>query len=167
MDQLNDSERALAWSASWNPSFEGRAIINSDLSFRSVNHQFCKILGVTPAELVKNKFTDMTPEPLKTVETKNAVLVRRGDIQNFLLPKSYVFSDGRVVDLTLLVSGVYHPTSSHFMFFVATIMRRQKMNVTSARFPKWTKLFDLKTTILSILTAIGLVIAVVIKEISK
>lgn len=165
MDQLNNDEKALAWSASWNPSFEGKAIINSDFSFRSVNHQFCKILGVTPAELVKNKFSDMTPEPLRTIEVKNAILVRRGDIQSFLLPKSYVFSDGRTVDITLLVNGVYHPTSKHFMFFVATIMKRQKMlNVTSAQSPKWIEWFDLKKAIWTILIAIGTIVAVVIEK---
>ena len=164
MDQLNNEERAAAWVASWQPSFEGKAVINADFSFRSANHQFCKILGVTPAELIKRKFTDITPEPIRTVEVKNAILVRRGDIQSFLLPKTFEFSDGRKVDINLLVNGVYHPTSKHFMFFVATIMKKQKMNATVVPSQKLTELFDAPKTYWTILTSIGVIAAYLIER---
>lgn len=130
MDGLNDNERALAWLASWSPSFDGKAIVNPDFTFRSVNHQFCKILGVTAAELVNKQFTDLTPEPLKTLDKKNALLVMERVQESYLLPKTYEFPSGKRVDVTLLVNGVYHQETGEFLFFVSTIMERVKLNAT-------------------------------------
>lgn len=169
MDGLNNEERANAWLASWNPSFDGKAIVNPDFSFKAVNHQFCKILGVSPAELINNKFTDMTPEPIKSVEVKNSILVRRNDIQSFLLPKTFEFLDGRRVDITLLVNGVYHPVTKKFMFFVATIMERQKMSASVVPSQTRTGLLDLtnKKTMFTILSAAAIVVAKVIERLWK
>lgn len=143
MDGLSNEERAYAWLASWNPSFAGKAIVNPDFTFRAVNQQFCKIVGVTPAELVGNKFTDLTPEPLRTVDKNNALLVKKGIIQSYLLPKTYEFFNGHRANVTLLVNGVYHPETKDFMFFVSTILERQEMKslVVPSRMP--TGLLDL------------------------
>lgn len=143
MDGLTNEERIHAWLADWNPSFAGKAIVNPDFTFRAVNQQFCKIVGVTPAELVGNKFTDLTPEPLKSVDQKNAMLVRKGVIQSYLLPKTYEFFNGHRADVTLLVNGVYHPDTRDFMFFVSTILERKEMKslVAPSRMP--TGLLDL------------------------
>ena len=137
MDGLSNEERAYAWLASWNPSFAGKAIVNPDFTFRAVNQQFCKIVGVTPAELVGNKFTDLTPEPLRTVDRNNALLVKKGVIQSYLLPKTYEFFNGHRADVILLVNGVYHPETKDFMFFVSTILERQEMKslVAPSRMP--------------------------------
>lgn len=143
MDGLSNEERAYAWLASWNPSFAGKAIVNPDFTFRAVNQQFCKIVGVTPAELVGNKFTDLTPEPVRSVDRNNALLVKKGVIQSYLLPKTYEFLNGHRVNVTLLVNGVYHPDTKDFMFFVSTILERVeiKSSVAPSRMP--TGLLDL------------------------
>lgn len=170
MDGLNNEERANAWITSWNPSFDGKAIVNQDFSFRSVNQQFCKILGVSPAELIGNKFTDLTPDPVRSVEVKNSILVRRGDIQSFLLPKTFLFSDGHKVDITLLVNGVYHPATRTFMFFVATIMERQVLNASVIPPQPPTGLLEFvsdKKTIWAILTALGLIVATAAEKLLK
>lgn len=170
MDSLNHDERAHAWLASWNPSFDGKAVINSDFSFRAVNQQFCKILGVTPGDLMGNKFTDITPEPIKSLEVKNSILVRRGDIRSFLMPKTFELLDGRKIDTTLLVNGVYHPKTDQFMFFVATIMERQKMNVTAAPSQPPIGLLDFadkKRTLWAVLTALGIMLAALLERLFK
>lgn len=132
-DLLTHDERAWAWLASWNPSFEGIAVVNKDFTFRAVNQQFCKILGVTPAELINNTFQDVTPKKVRDLDTKNAKLVIEGTIRNYLLPKTYEFSSGKVVDVTLLVSGVYHPETDNFQFFVSKIMERKQVTLTAAQ----------------------------------
>lgn len=126
MDGLNDDERALAWVASWQPSFVGIAIVNPDFTFRSVNRQFCEIVGVTPAEIINNNFADMTPEPIKTLDIKNANLVKEGIIESYILPKTYEFTSGKRADVMLLTKGVYHPETSEFLFFVSRIMGKEK-----------------------------------------
>lgn len=167
MDGLNDDERVLAWIASWNPSFEGKAIVNPDFSFRSANRQFCKILGVTQAELIDQKFTDLTPEPLKTLDKKNAQLVMKGVQESYLLPKTYEFPSGRRVDVTLLVNGVYHTETGKFLFFVSTIMERVKMSATAVPSQKSTESWewlDRKKVGWSLITALGLAIAIVLEK---
>lgn len=163
MDSLSDEERTLAWLASWNPSFEGKAIVNADFTFRRVNHQFCKILSVTPADLLKNKFTDLTPEPMRGIAVKNCILVRRGDIQSFLLPSILEFS-GKGVDITLLVNGVYHPTSKHFLFFVVTMLKGNRKIVTPAQSPKWTEYVDIKSILWKLFAILALMIALVLEK---
>lgn len=121
MDGLTNDERALAWAASWHPSFSGIAIVNSDFTFRAVNPQFCEVLGVTPAELIGNRFSDLTPQPVKELDIKNAELVKKRWITSYLLPKEYEFSGGRRVSVILLVCGVYSPNNS-LLFYVSRIM---------------------------------------------
>lgn len=127
MDGLNLAERALAWEADWHPSFVGKAIVNEDLTFRAVNPQFCEIAGVTPAELLGNTFTDITPQPSRDLDLQNAKLVMQGKIEGYMMDKVYEFPDGRKVSITLLVNGVYHPTTNAFMFFVSSIMERKRI----------------------------------------
>lgn len=169
-DGLTDNERALAWLASWNPSFDGKAIVNPDFTFRAVNEQFCEIVGVSPAELIDNSFTDITPQPWRDYDVKNANLVKEGKIPNYLLPKTYEFSSGKRVEVTLLVNGVYDPESGEFMFFVLSIMGRKKITSSAplSQMPQglltW---IDKKRVGWSIITIIGAVIATTAEAIIK
>jgi len=128
-DRLTDEERILAWKSSWNPSFAGVAIVNRDFTFRSVNPQFCKLLGVTPAELVGERFQDVTPMGVKQLDEKNAQLIIDGSIDFYLLPKEYEFSGGRRVKVVLLVTRVPH--EGEFQFFVSRIMLDEKGGLLS------------------------------------
>ena len=125
MDKLKDEERILAWKATWHPSFSGMAIVNEDFTFRSVNPQFCKLLGVTPADLVGSRFQDVTPPDLKELDTKNAQMVIDGLIDFYILPKRYSFSGGREKDVVLLVTGARN-AEGVFLFFVSRIMVDEK-----------------------------------------
>lgn len=142
MDGLNNQERALAWLASWNPSFDGRAIVNPDFTFRAINQQFCDILGVSPAELVGGTFTDITPAPIRELEIKNANLVMQGLIQSYILEKNYEMMDGRKIDVTLLVNGVYAEDTKEFLFFVSTIMERKPLIMPPVQHQELTGLLE-------------------------
>jgi PAS domain S-box-containing protein len=117
---LDNQQRAKAWVARFHTSFEGVAIVNRDLTFRSVSKQFCDILGVTPADLLDNKFTDMTPEPDKTLDLRNAKAVISGKSQRYFIPKTYQIN-GKLMKVLLLVDGVYKD-SGDFDFFVSRIV---------------------------------------------
>lgn len=169
-DGLNHNERAWAWLASWNPSFEGVAIVNCDFTFRAVNQQFCDIVGVTPAEIINNSFEDITPQPLRDLDVKNAELVKAGLMPNYLLPKTYEFASGKRVDITLLVNGVYHPETEEFLFFVSKIMERRKITTSAAPSQVPTGLLewmDKKKIMWGILTIMGATIAAMADKIAK
>lgn len=125
MDNLHETERALAWAAAWHPSFEGIAIVNPDFTFKSVNPQFCEILGVTPGELLNKSFADLTPPPVKELDILNAQLVMKRVIPSYLLHKSYEFNNGRRVNVILLVVGVFD-AQQNFLFFVSRILKNQQ-----------------------------------------
>ncbi len=167
MDGLTDDERILAWIASWTPSFDGKAIVNPDFTFRSVNAQFCKILKVTPAELINKKFTDITPPPLRSLDQRNAELVKKNVIQSYLLPKTYEFQDGRKVDVTLLVNGVYDQETKEFLFFVSTIMETKGLECLPAQnhqLTMSTSLVDKKKIGWSIISIVGMAILYAVEK---
>ena len=99
--------------------------MNRDFEFTAVNPQFCDILGVTPAELLGKRFTDVTPISVRELDARNANLVIQGKIPSYLLPKSYEFSDGTKTEVVLLVVGVYSETKD-FLFFVSRIMEQKQ-----------------------------------------
>lgn len=121
MEGLSEHEKALAFAASWHPSFDGWAIVSKEFRFVYVNPQFCRIVGVSPAELIGEKFQDITPNPIKKLDEKNAQLVIDGVIPSYLLPKVYEFSSGKMVNVVLLVNGVYDK-DGEFQFFLSRIM---------------------------------------------
>ena len=129
-DKLDFTERALAWKAIWNPSFVGMGIIDRDYTFRSVNSQFCEILGVSPAELIGKKFTDLTPQPMRDLDVLNAGLIREGSSPSYLLPSCYELSNGRRVYFLLLMVGVCD-VNQDFLFYVARIIKNETVAITS------------------------------------
>lgn len=132
-DRLTNEERVLAWKATWHPSFDGVAIVNKDFTFRSVNPQFCKLLGVTPADLVGNRFQDITPPGIKELDQKNAQMVIDGLIDFYLLPKRYEFANGNEVDVVLLVTAVRDKETQEFLFFVSRIMLDETEGLLSSQ----------------------------------
>lgn len=120
-DGLTAEERVLAWCASWDPAFVGCAIVDSSFTFRSVNPQFCEMLGVTPAELIGKTFQEITLIRDREIDARNAQLVMDGVIDSYIMEKRYEFLDGRVVPIILLVKGVY-AESGEFLFFLSRIM---------------------------------------------
>jgi PAS domain S-box-containing protein len=172
MDGLNEAERALAWAASWNPSFDGIAIVNKDFTFRSVNSQFCILLGASPAELLGQRFQDITPPEIRRIDEANAKLVMTGAIDSYLLPKSFNFGNGKIAHVVLLVKGVYSP-SKEFLFFISRIMKDEtkQVDLFHSPSPKPTGLLvfliENKKVFLSIGAVIGTIIYTVIEQLMK
>ena len=127
---LSYEQQAKAWLASWNPSFVGKAIVDKNFHFLEVNEQFCDLLGVTPAQILGRKFTDITPEPAKSLDMLNAKLVVEGKSPGYLMDKTYRFEDGngqiRTIPVKLLAVGVYTETGD-FDFFVSRIILDAEM----------------------------------------
>ena len=136
MDQLSDDQMIGAWKASWNPSFSGMAIVNKDFEFVEVNPQFCKLLGVTPAELIGHRFQDITPPGIRELDEKNAKLLMDGLIDFYLLPKTYEFTEQRKIDVVLLVTRIPPSTEGEFELFLSRIMLDEKKELLSARTEK-------------------------------
>ena len=123
MDGLTDEERILAWKAIWHPSFAGMAIVEKDGTFRSVNNKFCELLQVTQAELIGQRFQDITPPEIRKIDDQNAQLLADGIIDFYILPRTYNFGGGRVKSVILLVTRAPNaPDGGEFRFFVSRIM---------------------------------------------
>lgn len=131
-DNLTDEERILAWKAAWHPSFDGVAIVEPNFTFRSVNPQFCKLLGVTPAELIGHKFQDVTPPSIRKLDLENAELVKLGVIDFYILPKKYQFASGVEVDIVALITRAPPSGIGDFQFFVLRIMLDEKGDLLKA-----------------------------------
>ena len=172
MDRLNHDERALAWQALWNPSFVGIAIVNADFTFRSVNPQFCKLLGCTPAELIGRRFQEVTHPSVRTREEENAKMLKDGLIDFYVLPKSFQFSDGREKSVLLLVTRAPAENQGEFQFFVSNIMlaenadlhtetARKKSDLAPYCPPPIQKVVDFSIKYGKLLVAIGTMLAAI------
>lgn len=67
----------------------GKCQVNEDFTFRQVNEVLCRYFQCTPAQLIGKTFTDITPEPDKTIDTDNALMVIRGQRDHYQFPKQY------------------------------------------------------------------------------
>lgn len=67
----------------------GKCIVNEDYTFKQVNGVLCGYFQCSPAELIGKRFTDITPEPDKTIDSDNALLVIRGERDHYQFPKQY------------------------------------------------------------------------------
>jgi len=123
--------------------------VNRDFTFRSCNPQFCKLLGVTPADLIGQRFQDITPVQIRELDSKNAQMVIDGFIDFYLLPKTYEFMNGNKVSVVLLVTRAPLSSEGAFQFFVSRIMLDEKGGLLSVQsagksilppsFPRWTE----------------------------
>jgi len=67
----------------------GKCTVNEDFTFAGVNEVICRYFQCSPAELIGKRFTDITPEPDRTIDTDNALLVMRGERDHYQFPKQY------------------------------------------------------------------------------
>jgi len=170
MADLTHEEKVLAWDASWDPSFSGMSILDKQGRFRLVNPQFCKILGVTPAELIGQRFQDITPVDIRKLEETNAMLLIKGEIHSYIIKKSYEFPTGKICHVILLMVGVYNEEGK-FQFFLSRILRdTTNTPVVSPSLPPIKRTGFIKqygSIFAAIGTAIGAMILYIIEHIKK
>ena len=130
---ITDQEKVKAWESSWKYSFAGMAIVNPDFTFRSVNAQWLKLLGVPAFEFYGNSFQDITPQEIRRIDAEQAELVKLGKIDSYLLHKDYIFSTGQKKKVTLLVTRVPVNTEEPFQFFLSRIMLRENLEVKQSQ----------------------------------
>lgn len=125
MDGLQTNrQRALAWITRYKMSLSGEAIVNQDLTFRSVNDQFCALLGVTRGELLDKDYTDLTPDSVKSRERLDATLAIEGKSPGYMIEREYSFRDGKVVRVVQLMQAVYQDEERlKFDFFIMQILK--------------------------------------------
>ena len=127
MDGLSNHQRAQIWMRRWNRTFVGKAIVNADFTFRSVNTQFCKIVGLTAGELIGRSFVDMTPEPIRSLDVANARLIMEGKQEHYAMPKIYQpFPGAKKVYVALQVEGVCKPDGEFDCFEIEVIELSEK-----------------------------------------
>jgi PAS domain S-box-containing protein len=122
MDRLNNEERIEAWLTTWDQSMTGKAIVERDGTFRSVNPQFWRLLNVTPSDLIGKRFQDITPPGIRELDEDNAELLADGLIPFYIMPKTYQFAGGHQVDIILEVNRVPVDSEQPFQFFAVNIL---------------------------------------------
>jgi len=119
---LTESEIIASWTAVWECSLEGKAIVKKDFTFHRVNPRFCEILGVSPAKIMEGTFGDITPKKVREEDIQNARLVSEGRQQSYKILKHYEFENSRSVEVELLVVGIFGKSTNKFLFYVSSIV---------------------------------------------
>lgn len=110
----------------------GKAKVAKDFTFINVNEQLCLYLGLTKAELIGRKFTDITPEPIRSIDAANARMVAEAKITRYRLPKIYELPPyARRIYVLIDVIGVYRcdpPAEKCFDYFDVEIMETTRQD---------------------------------------
>lgn len=103
-----------------------KCIVEEDFRFREVNEVLCRYFQCTPAQLIGKPFTDITPEPDKTIDTDNALMVIRGQRDHYQFPKQYKLPWMEAVVYAVIdVLGV-REESGQFLHFDVEILELSK-----------------------------------------
>lgn len=136
MASLSDLEKVASWGVSWDHTFEGKALLNLDLSFRAVNHQFCQILGISPAEIMTFRFCDIMAPETRKLDIDNAKLIQEHSIPSYVLQRKYTTTEGVQISIITITAGVLDPHTEEVLFFVLHMMeltRDMPSNVASRK----------------------------------
>jgi PAS domain S-box-containing protein len=118
--QATLSESQERFSAAFESSGIGMALVRSDGRWLEVNEALCRIVGYTEEELQGKTFQDMThPEDLEA----DLAQVRRllaGEFRHYSIEKRYFHKEGRIVWVLLTVSLVRN-TQGVPLYFVCQI----------------------------------------------
>ena len=121
MDGLNDYQRAVGWLWNLQHTPEAIALVGKDLKIFYVNPSLCELLRITPAQMINSSFADITPEPYKTEDVRNAKLVISGQVIGYEMIKEYQFSAAHIVKVSMLVHGVRDPITDEFLYFISKL----------------------------------------------
>lgn len=131
---LSDIQTSKVYRERFDYTLIGRAIVNTDFTFRNVNEQLCQYLGVTKAELIGRKFGDITPSPVKEIDEANARLLMEGKSHCYSMPKIYqISSNSPIVYVMLSVVGINQKDGAFDCFDV------EVLKITEETYQKETK----------------------------
>ena len=169
MAELSDEEYMAIGRVAAKNSFAGFAFVDEEFKITWANQQFRKVLGVMAGDILDVPFTDITPEPYRSLEKKHANLVMEKRIPSYIMDKDFMLEDGRVVPTISLVHGVYCNETGKFLYSISQLMARDTelspdipSQPVSKGFIKI--LFSNSKTWLTIFTGLGIVISIVIER---
>ena len=170
MAELSDEEYMAIGRVAAKNSFAGFAFVDEEFKITWANQQFRKVLGVMAGDILDVPFTDITPEPYRSLEKRHAKLVMEKRIPSYIMDKDFMLGDGRVVPTISLVHGVYCEETGKFLYSISQLMARDtelspniQSQSESRGFIKI--LFSNPKTWWSILSAIGIIITIVIEKV--
>ncbi len=101
-----------------NTSLFGMAEVSGDGEFLKVNDALCKILKKSQGELVGSTFTEITPEPMLSIDLANVHLLKSGGKREYILPKFYKLEDGEFIFVVIHVVSALKLSGEFDRFFV-------------------------------------------------
>jgi len=147
---IDDKTKVLTWDKTIQPSHEGLAILCSKLCHLYVNDQYCKMLGMSKAELMTKRLEDIIcqTEVLKVIGS--AQMIQSELLSNSLLMTKLINPTGQPILVSLIMSGVCSPDSSTTSFYVIKIMLR-KSDTTNPTAKRSSKAFEIFKIIMDFL----------------
>jgi hypothetical protein len=122
-------ECAATWLASYQPSFEGQAIISKDFICVDGNDQFYKILEITPGDIIGKSIHSNTCNTTRRQNQENAILVSTKKIDGYqITPATFEFPGKESKKVALIVNGVYSIRTTEFIYFLFKIMNLEEEN---------------------------------------
>lgn len=122
--------------ATFNNASIGIAHVAHDGRLLRVNNEYSRMLGYSVAELLSNKYQNIThPDDLaESIAGYEQILV--GDINSFSIEKRYIRKDGSIMWANLKIGCVRHADHEidYFIAFVADISARKQAIEDSRRF---------------------------------
>ncbi len=86
---LTETEQAEAFSACWQPSFVGLAILNKNMEFVSANPHTYQILDVTPAEIIGRSMLDIFDIDQEKLNQENAEMLKSGRQKYYIMKRTF------------------------------------------------------------------------------
>lgn len=104
-----------------------KAKVSAEFEFLRANEKTYEYFQCTPAQLIGRTFTDITPEPDRSLDAKNARMVIAGVIDTYQFPKQYQLPWMKdTVYAVIDVLGVRAPNGDFLYFDVEIIKISEK-----------------------------------------
>ena len=172
---LTESEYKRILETLWENGITGMALLNKDGYFIHANPQFCGITEYSEPELKRLKFQDITdPRDVKADEEMSRDVIK-GESEGYVMNKRYITKKGKVIWVLLKVKPIEY--NGNFEYFLSQISTALEIDNNKAEFQEIKKISDLPskvlvmafvkknwTVIMTVIGALGLIIAEVIKS---
>ena len=113
----------------WEKCAIGVCTVSAEGRFTEVNQTLCEILEYTPAELIGKHFKDVTAPQDQEADIEMAERIKRGELDHYLMTKTYIKKSGWPVQVDLVVYPVKHDDGT-FEFYLSQIVPRVDIRET-------------------------------------